>query len=380
MLQSAPAQVLEEILSQVDRNNPEIGAYRKLLESRRYEAKTGNTPPDPFLSAGILPGASGTEGSKKGWSITQSFSFPTKYLLQKKINNNSVLLAEQEFNQGRLSILLDAQLSWYDLLYKTRLVEVLSLREKDYERLGSAWKKMLENGEKTIMDYNRIIMEMSALNLELNMTRSDIQILQEKLRYMSGADIRVGEDDGYPLVEEQDIEAVLKEKASLHPLYLIPALEYEISRQEVGLSKSGSLPEFELGYESEIEPDGTYTGPTGGISIPLWSNSNKIKSATARSEYQAAQRDVTIMNLDLQVRNEFSHTKALRKSIEELTGILEEGGGAKYLDTALEAGEISVTTYFSYMQSILDSEERLLELRNEFQKSMARILDHKLAR
>lgn len=376
----AHAQVLQDVLSQVDRNNPEITAYRKLLESRRYEARTGNTPPDPFFSAGILPGNSGTEGSKRGWSINQSFSFPTKYLLQKKINNNTVLLAEQEFNQGRLSILLEAKLAWYDLIYKSRVLQLLSSRKIGYDRLQSAWKKMLENGETTVMDYNRILIELSALNLELNRTKADIRMLHEGLRFLAGSDIKVPETVEYPLVEEPDIDVILKEKASAHPLYLIPVLEYEISRQEVSLSKSGSLPELELGVESEIEPGGTFTGPTGGISIPLWSNSNKIKAATARSEYVAAQRDATIMNLDLEVRNEFSHMKALQMNIEELTGVLEEGGGANYLDTALEEGEISVTTYFSYLQSVFESEERLLELRNEFHKSLARLLDHNLAR
>lgn len=380
LIQGGKAQVLQDILREVDLNNPEIAAYRKLLESRRYEARTGNIPPDPFVSAGILPGASGTEGSKKLWSITQSFSFPTKYLLQRKINNNTVLLAEQEFNQGRLSILLEAQLAYYDLIYKSRVLKLFSSRKAGYDRLNSAWKKMLENGETTVMDYNRILIELSALNLELNRTEADVQMLQEKLRYLSGSEISLGEAAEYPPVEEPDIESILREKASLHPQYLMPVMEYEISRQEVNLSKSGSLPELEIGVESEIEPDGTFTGPSGGISIPLWSNSNKIKAAKANSEYVAAHRDATIMNLDLQVRNEFLHMKALQKNIDDLTGILEAGGGVIYLDKALEEGEISVTTYFSYLQSVYESEERLLELRNEFQKSIARILDHELTR
>lgn len=380
LVQGTYSQALQDLLRQVDMNNPEITAYRKLLESRRYEARTGNTPPDPFVSAGILPGASGTDGTKKLWSISQSFSFPTKYLMQSRINKNTVLLAEQEFNQGRLTILLEARLAWYDLIYKSSFMELLSSRKTGYDRLQSAWKKMLDHGETTVMDYNRILMEMSSLNLDLTRTNADILMLREKLRYLAGSDINLTDAGDYPLLQEPDLQVILKEKAALHPAYLIPVLEYEISRQEVGLSKSGSLPELQVGVESEIQPGETFTGVTGGISIPLWSNSGRVKSAAARSEYVAAQRDAIIMELDLQVRNEFSHMKALQKSIEELTAILEEGVGAKFLDTALEEGEISVTTYFSYLQSVYESEERLLELTNEFQKSMARILDHELTR
>lgn len=380
IVQGLHAQSLEDLIRQVDLNNPEITAYRKLLESRRYEARTGNTPADPFVSAGIMPGVSGTDGSKKLWSVTQSFSFPTRYLLQGRINKNTVLLAEQEFNRGRLSILLETRLEWYDLIYKTSVLELLSSRKAVYDRLQSAWKKMLDHGETTVMDYNRILMELSALNLALTRTNADIDMLREKLRYLAGSDITFPEAGEYPVLQDPDLEMILKEKASLHPAYLIPALEYEISRQEVSLSKSGALPELQLSVGSEINPSETFTGVTGGISIPLWSNTNKVKAAAARSEYLAVQRDATIMNLDLQVRNEFSHMKALQKSIQELTGILDEGGGMRFLDRALEEGEISVATYFVYQQSVYESEERLLELRNEFQKSMARILDHEPAR
>src|SRR5512133_1424082 len=167
-------QSLQEYLQQVSDNNPEIVAYRRLLEARKYEARTGNTPPDPFISAGIMPGTPDAAGSKKVWSFTQSFAFPTRYLQQKKLNNSTILLAEQEFNQGRLEILLDAKNSYFDLDYRIKYLNSLRTRKEGYDRLQSAWKKMLDNGHTTIMDFNRIMIEISAVNLEITRTQADI--------------------------------------------------------------------------------------------------------------------------------------------------------------------------------------------------------------
>ncbi|HEX2969804.1 MAG TPA: TolC family protein [Bacteroidales bacterium] len=377
-VQGIHGQSLQEYLNKVENGNPEINAYKKLLEARRLEARTGNTPADPFISAGVMPGTPEAAGTKKTWSITQSFSFPTKYLLQKKVNRSTIRLAEQEFNQGRLQILLDAKESYYDLAWKMKHLNALVSRKTGYDRLREAWKKMLDNGQTTIMDYNRIMLEISSINLEITKTRADIDILQQKLAYISGAAESNIVPDEYTSEPEPDPEMLLKDKSSLHPAYIIPEIEYQISIEEMKLSKSGSLPEFQLGYESEIEQGETYTGPFGGISIPLWSNSNRIKSASAKSDYMQAQRDASIRKLNLQVTREYLNMKALEKSISDINGILESDGGTKYLNSALDSGEITLASYFTYIEVIYKSEDTLLELENDYYKSLAILHDHEL--
>ena len=373
-------QTLSEFLKQVSANNPEIQAYGKLLEARKLEALTGLTPPDPFISAGFMPGNTVTPGAKKTWSVTQSFAFPTKYLLQKKINENTVLLAEQEFNQGRLLILLDAELSVYDLIYNTKALNILKNRKAGFDKLRSAWGKMLDNNEATILDYNKVMMELATVNLEIARREAGIEMAREKLSYMSGSDELFMEIEEYPAVPEPDPEKLISEKSAMHPAFLIPEIEYRISMQEVKLSKTGSLPEFQVGYASEIIPGETFTGPVGGISIPLWSNSNRIRTAAATADHSSAYRDAVLLKLRSQARSELSNMKALQKSISEIRDILESGGGTRYPDAALSNGEISITAYFLYLDVFYQSEDKLLELENEYHKSLAVLLDHELIR
>jgi len=380
LFDSAPGQSLSEFLSQVSENNPEIQAYRKLLEARKLEARTGIRPSDPFISAGFMPGNTDDIGTKKTWSVTQSFAFPTKYLLQKKISKNTIALAEQEFNQGKLLTLLDAELTAYDLIYNTKALNVLRSRKEGYDRLKASWGKMLEAGETTILDYNKIMMELSAVNLDITRREANIEMMKEKLKYMSSSnEVLIGTED-YPAVTVSDPENLMREKSVVHPAFLIPEIEYQISSQEVKLSKTGSMPEFQVGFASEIVPGETYAGPVGGITIPLWANSNRIKTAIATADHSSALKDAVLLKLNSQFRNEFANMKALEKSISEIRDILESGDGTKYLDTALSAGEISVTTYFLYLGVLYQSEDRLMELENEYQKSLATLLDHRLIR
>lgn len=376
----ASAQSITEFLGRVSAGNPEIAAYGKLLEARRIEARTGNAPSDPFVSAGFMPGNTDEAGDKKTWSVSQSFDFPTKYLLQKKINNNTIILAEQEFSQARMLIMLEAEQLAFDLIYNTRVLNTLLERKKGYEVLRSAWGKMLENGEATIMDYNNILLELSAVSLEINRRESETEMLKEKLGYMSGSDAaEIGNAD-YPVKEVPDFDLLITEKSESHPAYLIPEIEYSISRQEVRLSRTGSLPEIQVGYGSEIVAGTAYTGPVAGLSIPLWANSNKVKSASAAADYSDALREATLLKLRSEAQNNYSRAAALQKSLSEIREIIESGGGTRYPDKALEAGEISVSTYFMYMKSLYESEDRLLELENEYHKALAALLDHRLAK
>jgi outer membrane protein TolC len=195
---------------------------------------------------------------------------------------------------------------------------------------------------------------------------------------MVGNSSDLPEDINYPLTEEPDPENLISEKTEYHPAFILPQMEYLISKEEIRLSKSESLPEFQIGYSSEIVPGETYAGPVGGMTIPLWSNANKVKTASAMADHMAAMRDAELTRLRSEVLSEYYNMKALIKSINELKDILATGDNERYLNSALNNGEISLTTYFSDLEIIYQVEDRLYELEYEYNKSLATLLDHKL--
>jgi outer membrane protein TolC len=371
------SQEISSFLKDVAQNNPEIQSYYKLLEARKTEARTGLAPPDPFVSAGYMPGKGEEAGIKRTWSVTQSFHFPTKYLAQSKLSRNTIILAEHEFMMMRLGLLLDAEMMVYDHVYFRKKLEMLNSRTDLFTRLESAWKRMLSEGEATILDYNKLMFDFAALKLELSRTEIQLSMLREKLSFVSGGNTPLPDFSEYPVIESAALETIIEEKRSLHPAWLIPAAEYTVSLNEVKLARSSSLPEIQAGYGSEMVPGETFTGPVAGLTIPLWSNSNRVKSAAASAEHASASMNARLLELETKVKADFQNCSALSRNITELRSL---SGGASYdlLDKALESGEISLTEYFLYLEASFENEEKLLELENEYYKVMASLYDHRL--
>lgn len=365
-------------LKVVSENNPEIISFGKLLEARRLEARTNLTPPDPEVSYGYLPGNPDNTGVKKIWSVTQSFDFPTRYLRQGKLNKSTVILAEQEFAYRKLMVLLEAKLALSDLIYRKKYLQTLRKRKDEFERLQAGWKKMLDEGAATVIDYNRILLELSGLNLEIGRTISEIKSLSAYLLYLAGNKTTLPEDPDYLQEITLDQDSLVSIKTATHPAFLMPQTEYLISRGALGLSKTGSLPAIQVGYSSEAVPGETYAGPVVGVSIPLWANSNRIKTASAKSDHIAAARDAEILRLISETVKEYETMTMLRRSLDEIKGIIRSNGDVRFIRMALDSGEISLTEYFSYISGTYDAEERLLEIENEYFKSVARLNDYKM--
>lgn len=372
-------QDLNDFLSKVSDHNPQILAYEKLLEAKKVEAKSGLTPPDPFISGSFMPGRDQTTGNKRTWAISQSFSFPVKYLFQNKLNKNTFALAEQEYFYGRLQIMLDAEVTLLELIYNKKLLAKAEERRRGYDELSKAWRTMLDNGAATIMDYNSIIVELAEVKYQTSMLQSTINMLEERINYLAGSQtVNIGIITEYPAFPELNLEQVIEEKRISHPAYIIPEAEYQLSVSNIKLNKASSLPELQIGYGAELIPGENFAGLSGGMSIPLWSNNNNIKVARAESEYYESLFEAKVAALDSEVKNKFTNMLALKNNFEELDNLSNSGESKTFLDKALQSGEISLTTYFSYLRNIYEAEDRLLKVEFDFYRSVATLLDHQL--
>ncbi len=375
----ASAQEPDPFLKLVDKNNPEIAAFRKLLEAVKAEAMTGIAPADPFASFGYMPEKNEGTAIKKTWQVNQSLSFPAKYITQKKLSKDKIILAEQEFDLARLNILLEAKFLLIDLSTTQKTLDMLADRKVLYDKLKSGWKMMLDEGETTILDYNKILYELSGLSLKISRARTEMTLLKEKLLYMCGNE----SIPLFPVIEFSvdsipDLGGILSKKETIHPSFLLPESEYMISLRETKLAGMGNLPEFQAGYQSEILPGETFSGPVLGITIPLWANSGKVKSANAMADHYAAAKDARLTGLRTQIRGEYENLIALRESIRELRNLMGSCRTDSFLDQALSSGEISLIDYFVYLESSFQTEEKLIELENEYAKTRAALYDHEL--
>ena len=98
----------------------------------------------------------------------------------------------------------------------------------------------------------------------------------------------------------------------------------------------------------------------------------------AMANHMASMRDAKLAGLSTEVRGDIEKLNATGKTIEELRAMIDGEKNREFLDKALSSGEISVTDYFLYLESSFETEDRLLELDNEYNKIAASVYDQEL--
>ncbi len=159
---------LDSLLVRVEERNPTLIAAQSLLESRKLDARTGLTPPNPEVEFGYMWGDPTELGNRTDFQITQSFDFPTAYSSRSKLSKINLQQAELEYNATRQEILLAAHQAWVDRVYLNNLKFLLNDRLTYAEKVFEGFERRLETGEANQLQVNQARMKVMALENEIN--------------------------------------------------------------------------------------------------------------------------------------------------------------------------------------------------------------------
>ena len=372
------AQGTGAFLNKVAASHPVLKSYAGQLEVARAGSVTGNTPSALALGFGYFPGTPDAIGIKRTLSVSQGFEFPTKYILRGKLNRETFALAETEYSLGRLQTLREARSEAYAYLGLTRRLAVLEEKLNGYSLLREGWSILLEEGAVTQSDYNRLQLELSLTGSEIASVKAELRAMSVTLDYISGGNSTLLENATYDEMPEPDIVALLAEKRSVHPSWLLHDQEYDLSLHAVGLSRADNLPDIEVGLGSEIIAGQHHTGPTVGLSIPVWTNRNQVKLARSKSEAAALSRDAAHSALKAEMESIYEYCLASRENMVEMKKNSLTAGDISPLTEALTEKEITITEYFSHMEAVFAAREALINLETEYHKTLAMLYDHLL--
>ncbi|MFO7573984.1 MAG: hypothetical protein R6W67_02355 [Bacteroidales bacterium] len=367
-----------DFLKQVSDAHPVIKHYESVLEARRAESVTGNTPGEFTAGFGYFPGTPESIGLKRTFEAAQSFEFPTTYIIRGRLNRETFSLAETEFSLGRTETLLEARLMAYEYISLGKRAGVLKEKHETLESVRLGWNTLLDEGAVTILDYNRLLLELSRARSQVATEGAAMEALRVKLDYISGGHSELLEGAGYDNYEDIDRDDLIELRRQLHPAFLFYEKEYDLSLREVDLTRAGNLPGLELGFGSEIIAGEHHTGPRIGISIPVWTNRNQLKLSKAHAAATGAGRDAAFAMLVAETRSQYEYCRLARLNFEEMNAELSHAGETSLLMKSLTEKEITITEYFAYMEAMYESMLMLIDLENEYFAALARLNDHKL--
>ncbi|MBE0676704.1 MAG: TolC family protein [Bacteroidales bacterium] len=368
----------EAFLRQVAVGNPVLKHYESILEARRVEASTGNNPGEFTAAFGYFPGTPDDIGLKRTFEASQAFDFPTTYILRGKLNRETFALAETEFGAGRVATLLEARLLAYEYIALRKKMAILEEKQLGYDSLRMAWELLLDEGAVTILDYNRLLLEVAGARSETASGEAALRALVAKLEYISGGGAALLGEADYDIFAMSSLDNLIRSKRESHPGFLKPEKEYLLAVREVDISRAANLPGFEIGFGSEIIAGEHYTGPKVGVSVPVWTNRNRVKLSQARVTAAERGRDAAIDLLVAEAGALYENCLSAERNFTAMSAEMENAGDTGLLIRALSEKEITTTEFFSFMEAVYEARLTTVQLELEYMTSKARLNDHAL--
>ncbi|HAQ20299.1 MAG TPA: transporter [Prolixibacteraceae bacterium] len=365
---------VDQVLTEVEKNNTTLVALRKSVDAEKIRNKTGIYLQNPEVAFNYLWGSPSIIGNRTDFSISQTFDFPTAYGFKNQISDLKNEQTELEYQKQLKAILLKTSLVCYDLIYANALLAELRKRVEYAQSIAISYQLKFEKGETNILEYNKAQLNHLNISKELESIGIERNALLAELTGLNGGQAvdftsSVFQITGVPMDFEQWYLLAEQKNPTLSWL----KKEIEISLKQTGLNRAMVLPKLHAGYMSEKVVGQQFQGVTVGMTIPLWENKNKVKYAEANS--QALESIAADNKIQFYNRLKALHTKtiALQKNVNEYRSSLVSYDSSELSKKALDQGEISLINYLMEFSLYYQSINKLLELERDMNKTMAEL-------
>ncbi|MEG0463528.1 MULTISPECIES: TolC family protein [Bacteroides] len=365
---------MNEVLSTIEQNNTTLKALREAADAQKIENRTGIYLSDPEIGFNYLWGNPSSIGNRKDINVKQNFDIPTISGLKNRVANQQNILVEWQYKSDRINILLEAKLYYLDLVYYNSLLKELAVRREHAEKIAASQKERLESGEGNVMEYNNVQLNLSTVQGEVSRIETERNAAIAQMVRLNGGQPLTLSDSGFTAIEMplnfNDWYATAEGK---NPLLSYVRQEIELGKQQVSLSRSMGLPTFSAGYMSENVVGQRFQGVSVGVSVPLWSNKNRVKQAKSALRAAESRQTDTKQQFYSQLEILYSRTQGLKEAAETYRASLANANNSLLLKKALDAGQISILDYIVEIGLYYNTVNQALQAELGYQKAFAQL-------
>lgn len=336
---------LDTVIAAVKKANPALIASRFQMEAEMKAARTGLALPNPEIQFDYLWGDPASFGDRIDFGVSQSFSFPSVYVQRSNQSGLVKTNATLTYQQKEREMIHMAKLEWIRLVTVNRQLSILDHRIRLAEEIAVKAKTQLAKGETDIIRFHHSQMEF--VNLKMERTKIDIDRnnIYTRLVHLCGGKLIQVTDTAYSPLSSWSASELT---GSLAGTPNVRSLENDISIRHLdkNIAVSEWLPKFKAGYYSEAVTGLTYQGITTGMSIPLFQNSNTVKTADLRMKTAAAELDHYRSQRMAVIASLVSKRDKLSDQVREIRSALLPINDVGLLKKALDAGQINISEFY----------------------------------
>lgn len=363
---------ISSILFSIEENNTKLKALKEEMKAQKLGNKTGIYLSDPDVAFGYLWGPPSNIGTRKDFSVTQTFDIPTITGMKSRLANNKNQLVELQYASERINLLLEAKQYAIDLIYYNGLKKELEIRLRHAQTIADAYKQRLDRGDASILEYNKVQLNLSTVQGE--MSRVEVErntLLSELKRLNGGIEILLEENNYSPASLPADFEEWYLSAEQKNPLLQYVKQQIEVSRKEVKLNKAMRFPKFSAGYSLEKTLGQKYQGANIDISIPLWENKNRVKQAKAGVIAAQTREQESKQQFYNRLQNLYMRANGLQQTAAGYRKSLQSLNNTDLLMKALDVGEINLLNYIVEIGLYYDTVNQTLAAERDFEKALA---------
>ena len=370
---------IEKVLQEVEKNNKELQAFASLIESKKLELNASNNLPDPQFRAYYLPWGEHNSGDYSEFQIAQTFEFPTVYSSRKSLIKNQQTQLELEYNSKRQAILLTAKKHCLELIYWDKKETLEQKRVEQAKQVFNQLKELYEKEEVGILDYNKAkvawIQEQFKVS-QIEVEQKNLLLLLKNLNGNIALNFKQADYSNSLFIAA--VDSVWNKKKEVDPKILLLEKEEEIALSIVKLNKQKSLPNLTAGFNYQGVSNSNYSGIYGGISIPLWSNRNKVKAAKASYNFNQLNTNSQVLRFYSDFEKQYNDYEILLSKFKEYQETLSGLNSDALLLKSYGLGEISFMEYYIELKFYQEATNAMVEMERQLHQQKADILKYEL--
>ena len=363
---------IEDLLLEIERNNPELKAAAAALAQERLDNRSEALLENPEVEFNYLWGNSGV-GNRHDVRISQAFDLATLSGLKAGMVSSLDELSALKYEAQRLDLRQEARRLCIDLVYYQALLEELDGHLSRSSHLVRSYERRLEAGDATILDLNKAKLHLASVQGQVNRSENEREALLSRLRTLNGGKDPETEIQGYESLEilPADFDTWFAEASDKSPVLAFIRKEVVLGQQQLAIDRMARMPELTVGYMSEIHTAEQFRGVTFGLNIPLWSGANRVKRARAGVAAAESRQNAAEQELYQHLKDLYRQAVATKANAEMMRASLADTDYRDYLLSALTQGEISMIDYLVENDLYYEALEQALAAEREYRYALA---------
>ncbi len=357
----------DEVLTNAVASNPDIVALELSSKSEIELLKAENVLEGPEIEAGHEWGHYGDRNMHVG--ISQSFDWPGLYKARRDHTRSTASALDALKQSTLVDKTLEAKTMLIEIIAAKRKLVLLNEMQSTMEQLNKRYAESYNHGEVSILDVNKIEIELLKATRAADEQRTLYDNLISGLCSFAstaaiGSEARnLAEYPAETLLSETEYEEFIK---NADPTVIYRRSMSEVAEDNARIAKLSAMPGFSVGYELSREENQNFNGITVAVKLPRWNNRHASTAARLAKLENETLLNTAVMRSVIEMRNDLETASDLDRQAKGYARILDNGRQAELLKKAFDGGQINLLNYLLelnyFVEARLDYENVCYEL------------------